>query len=160
MRESKFVFLTWFHRDGIKWKGCHMDFSYPASGFSKWQNPEASPLFNSSADAQLHLEGALNLKTWTITIFMRHIRNSDFRSWSVTLHMSGPTLLDAVRTADVKWAPISIALQKTSHLFTSNYSITRLIVPAAIQSLEESTQNLFLTWGGKCCLFVVPGIHI
>lgn len=51
MRESKFIFLTWFHQDGIKWKGCCW-FFFTRPGFSKWQNPVNSILLSCSADIQ------------------------------------------------------------------------------------------------------------
>lgn len=113
--------------------------------FSKWQNPTASKLLSCSADAQLHLEAGLSLKTWTIMIFMKHTRNSAFHSSSVTPYMSGPSLSEVVRFTDVKLASIFTGLQETFYLFTSDCRITWLIVPPVIQSLEESTQNLFLT---------------
>lgn len=98
-----------------------IDFSYQA-WFLKVTNPAISILLNCSADAQLHLEAGLNLKTWTTMIFMKHIRNSVFHSWSVacctsTPYMSGPSLLEATRFTDVKLAPISIALQKILFIY-------------------------------------------
>lgn len=59
--------------------------------------------------------------------------------------MSGPSLSEVATFTGVKLAPIFITLQKSFYLFTSDYSIKWLIVPPVIQSLEENTQNLFLT---------------
>lgn len=75
-------------------------------------------------------------------------------------HMSGLCLLEVVRFTDIKFAPNFIGLQETFYLFTSDYSITRLIVPPVIQTLGDSTQNLFLTQCDKLCLFVMPGVYI
>lgn len=75
-------------------------------------------------------------------------------------HMSGLCLLEVVRFTDIKFAPNFIGLQETFSLFTSDYSITRLIVPPVIQTLGDSTQNLFLTQCDKLCLFVMPGVYI
>lgn len=74
--------------------------------------------------------------------------------------MSGLRLSEVVRLTDIKFASIFITLQETFYLFTSDYSITCFIVPPVIQSLEESTQNLFLTLCDKPCLFVMPGVYI
>lgn len=112
-------------------------------GVSKWQNPATSNILSCSADTQLHLEAGLSLKSWTITIFMEHIRNSVFHSGSVTPYMSGPSLSEVATFTGVKLAPIFITLQKSFYLFTSDYSIKWLIMLPVIQSLEENTQICF-----------------
>lgn len=55
--------------------------------------------------------------------------------------VSGSSLLEIVRFAGVKF----IALKVTFCLFIPDHSITWLIMPPVFQSLEDSTQNLFLT---------------
>lgn len=128
---------------------------FTRSRFSKWQNPATSIVLNCLEETPLHLDAGPSLKTWAILIF----------TWYVTccisrLCMSGSSLVETMRFTDVKVTPTLTDLPETFHLFRSDCSITWLIVPPVIQSLEDSTHNLFLTYCDRACLFVMPSIYI